>query len=367
MSGYNWHINNDKEVKHCKAQGQDACPFGDNPHSDDQQELYKISEDLLAKELGIFKKVEKPKTFKEFYDSNVPFLLKKKGKEQQEILDKAKEEKRALTFDEMVIHEEYVEEITSFLRDNGGETESFYTDEFGLYGKDRILLQNSLVDEMEKRNKNVPTDRKALLGGGMAGAGKTSALKTFKVADPDDYVSINPDDFKEMMAEKGMIPEIPGVLPMEASTLVHKESSAITYQFLVKNIDKGKNIFMDQTIASIKKTSTDLAMCNKNDYKIEGFFVDVTPEVSSQRAEYRYREGTNDYLKTGEGYGGRPVPKFFKDKQQNNNINGYNSKNAENFMRLANIKGLFKTPPRVFDNSVQGKSPVEINITDFKN
>ena len=40
------------------------------------------------------------------------------------------------------------------------------------------------------------------------------------------YLMINPDDIKEEMARRGMVPEIEGLSPMEASDLVHEESSA---------------------------------------------------------------------------------------------------------------------------------------------
>ena len=36
---------------------------------------------------------------------------------------------------------------------------------------------------------------------------------------------INPDDIKEELAQRGMVPEIDGLSPMEATDLVHEESS----------------------------------------------------------------------------------------------------------------------------------------------
>jgi hypothetical protein len=35
------------------------------------------------------------------------------------------------------------------------------------------------------------------------------------------YLTINPDDVKEEMGRRGLIPDVPGLSPMEASDLVH--------------------------------------------------------------------------------------------------------------------------------------------------
>ena len=66
--------------------------------------------------------------------------------------------------------------------------------------------------------------------GGLGGAGKTTILKGQANVDLSRYLMINPDDIKEEMAQRGLVPHIEGLSPMEASDLVHEESSAIAKQ-----------------------------------------------------------------------------------------------------------------------------------------
>jgi hypothetical protein len=41
------------------------------------------------------------------------------------------------------------------------------------------------------------------------------------------FITINPDDIKELMVQRGMVPQYDGLTPMEASTFIHEESSDI--------------------------------------------------------------------------------------------------------------------------------------------
>lgn len=329
-----YHINDGFEVMPCTAE-EGNCPFGDNPHFNDKKSADQGLEKLLTERLGTTSTVTKRRSFKEFYESTVPYPLKQRGLEQQKLLETARAEGRSLDFEEMKVHETYVEDMTSFLREHKGETYIFYGEDEG-YTEERELEQEKVVTKMIESMKNIPRERKALLGGGMGGAGKTSALYRFEIVDPDDYASVNPDDFKEAMAEAGMIPHVPGLLPMEASTLVHEEASDLTYAFFAQMREQGTNVFLDQTLASIKNTVKDLDMCIKQGYSIDSFFVDISPEISSERATYRYRNKTNEYLIKGTGNGGRPIPKFFSDTQTSTSKT-YQSRNAENFVKLVRI------------------------------
>ncbi len=51
---------------------------------------------------------------------------------------------------------------------------------------------------------------------------------------------INPDDIKEEMAKRGMIPEVGGLSPMEASDLVHEESSDVAKRLAVRACAAGR-------------------------------------------------------------------------------------------------------------------------------
>lgn len=368
------HITDDFEVKICAAKRSEDCPYAGNPHFpvSESEIAFKVSEAMLEAELGMFPTMESDEEwedidppeeidYRDFYDEVVPQELKDEGLEQERLLQRAREEGRALTPLEMKDHEEYVEEITSFLRRHGGETSVLLADR-GVYLEERGKKKAALIRDYILAHSDVPSDREALLAGGMGGAGKTSVVETFGFADSENYIHINPDDMKQLMAENGLIPEIPGLLPMEASTLVHNEASDMAYNVLHRAVRRGKNVFLDQTLANIRYAAEDIKTCRERGYSIDAFFVDVPAEVSDQRAKDRYTEGTNKFLETGEGNGGRPVPRFFMRKQSST---VQNSKNAENFVRLTKIRGLFRTPPRVFDNSVNGEAPRELVISLF--
>ena len=76
--------------------------------------------------------------------------------------------------------------------------------------------------------------------------------------DWSQYLMINPDDIKEEMARRGMIPEIDGLSPMEASELVHEESSYLASQLAIRAQADGKNLIWDITMSIDKKPSSEL-------------------------------------------------------------------------------------------------------------
>ena len=80
----------------------------------------------------------------------------------------------------------------------------------------------------------VPNDHKAIIAGGLAGAGKTTVLEKHAGIDRSQYLTINPDDIKAEMAKRGMVPKVDGLSPMEASDLIHEESSYMARQLATR-------------------------------------------------------------------------------------------------------------------------------------
>jgi ABC-type nitrate/sulfonate/bicarbonate transport system ATPase subunit len=78
---------------------------------------------------------------------------------------------------------------------------------------------------MYQASDDVPSDGRAVIAGGIAGAGKTTVLESFAGIDRSQHLTVNPDEIKEKMAERRMIPGADGLSPMERSGLVHEESS----------------------------------------------------------------------------------------------------------------------------------------------
>jgi hypothetical protein len=168
---------------------------------------------------------------------------------------------------------------------------------------------------------------------------------------------LNPDDIKEILAEKGLVPQIDGLTPMEASPLVHEEASWICSQLARIVISRKKNVIYDLTMASYNSTKKKIDVLANSGYKkIDAIFVDISPTTSDSRAASRHLNGHNRYLK-GEGYGGRILPRGLTAAQVPND-NRYRSLNAEIFSQLKE-EGVFSSA-KAFDNDVDGRAPIEL-------
>ena len=75
----------------------------------------------------------------------------------------------------------------------------------------------------------------------------------FADIDRSQYLTINPDNIKEELAKRDLIPKVEGLSPMEASDLVHEESSHIAKQLAMRAQADGKNVIWDITMSSTAK------------------------------------------------------------------------------------------------------------------
>jgi predicted ABC-type ATPase len=177
-----------------------------------------------------------------------------------------------------------------------------------IWSTDRTLLHHSLLDEIYARAADVPCDHEAIVAGGLSGAGKTTVLANHPEIDRSKYLTINPDNLKEEMARHGMIPEVEGLSPMEASELVHEESSYLARQLAIRAQAEGKNLIWDITMSDQAKTEQRIMDLREAGYtKIQALFVQIPIETSLKRTEARYWENQEKWL-AGEGLGGRLIP-----------------------------------------------------------
>jgi len=93
-----------------------------------------------------------------------------------------------------------------------------------VWSAERETLQDSIIDDLYRKASGVPRERRAIMAGGLPGAGKSTILEGHPGIDRSQYLVINPDKIKEEMARRNMIPPVDGLSPMEASDLVHEES-----------------------------------------------------------------------------------------------------------------------------------------------
>jgi predicted kinase len=222
-----------------------------------------------------------------------------------------------------------------------------------VWSYDRRLVHDSLIESLYARAADVPNDHEAVVTGGLAGAGKTTVLTDHAGIDLGRYLMINPDLIKEEMAARGLVPEINGLTPMEASELVHEESSHIAKRLAHLAQADGKNVIWDITMSRVESAEQRIQSLRASGYtKIEGIFVDIPVEVSLRRADDRHREGHDQY-RAGNGLGGRCVPKDIIQAQADDH---WGSKNRAHFEA---VKGRF-TGWALYNNSVDGRAPVLI-------
>ena len=172
----------------------------------------------------------------------------------------------------------------------------------------RDALHGEIVAEIYGHASEVPCEYKAFIVGGLGGAGKTTILNQTPGIEISRFLVINPDDIKEELARRGLVPEIEGLTPMEASDLVHEESSAIAKQLARKAQSDGKNLIWDITMSSEESTQRRIDDLRAAGYtQVDGLFIDIPIETSVKRMELRHREGHDKY-RAGIGLGGRFVP-----------------------------------------------------------
>ncbi|HWG65236.1 MAG TPA: zeta toxin family protein [Streptosporangiaceae bacterium] len=225
------------------------------------------------------------------------------------------------------------------------------------WSRERRHLHRTIVAELYAKAESVPCEGKAIVAGGLAGAGKTTVLADHADVDRAQYFTINPDDIKEELARRKLIPEIEGVSPMEASDLAHEESSHVAKQLARRAYSERRNVIWDITMSSQESTERRIDSLRNAGYeRIDGIFVDIPLEVSLRRAEGRHREDQEKF-RAGRGLGGRLVPPDVIKGQADPD---WVSKNRKTF---EGVKGKCDNWT-VYDNSVDGRSPRRLEASE---
>jgi len=219
-----------------------------------------------------------------------------------------------------------------------------------IWSVDRQAAHSIIIDDMYQKAESAPNNHEAIIAGGLCGAGKTTVLDDYAGIDRSQYLTISPDDIKKALATLGLVPEIDGLSPMEASDLVHKESSYIARQLAARAQTDGKNLIWDIQLSSRESADDRIDNLRAAGYeRIEAVFVDIPVDVSLKRADARHREGEEEY-RSGIGLGGRYVPEEAITSQADTE---WGSKNRAAFGEL---KPRFDQW-RMYDNSIDGGRP----------
>jgi predicted kinase len=177
-----------------------------------------------------------------------------------------------------------------------------------VWSYERRLVHDSLVQALYAQAAGVPCEHRAILAGGLPGAGKTTVLGGHADVDLSRYLAINPDLIKEELARRGLLPQIDGLSPMEAARLAHEEASHLAKRLAHRAQADGRNMIWDVTMSRPRTCADRIAALAAAGYaRVDAIFVDVPIRVSLLRADARHRAG-HDAYRAGSGVGGRFVP-----------------------------------------------------------
>lgn len=206
-------------------------------------------------------------------------------------------------------------------------TTTTHKDKFGVWGRERDAIHREIVDDFYERAANVPTEGRAILLGGNAGAGKSTVIAQQAGVDLGKFLKIDPDEIKEELAKRGLIPDLPGgdFSPMERSTLVHHESVRIADMLADRAFRDRKNVIWDGTMANPGLVFSRVKRMDDAGYgRIDAIFVDVSDGTSRRRVAERYRQQHSEW-QAGKGLGGRFVPKAVQNSMKSSDTRyGFN-------------------------------------------
>jgi predicted ABC-type ATPase len=227
----------------------------------------------------------------------------------------------------------------------------------GIWSPERAKIHGAIVEQLYEKARNVPSEGKAIVAGGLGGAGKSTVLGKHAGVDTSKYLTLNPDDMKEEIVNRGLAPEVDGLSPMEAAALIHEESSHITNLLAKRAYADKKNVIWDITMASRGSTQRRVHEMRAAGYDdVSAVFVDIPVETSVARALARHRRGMEQY-RNGVGFGGRYVPPSIIRK---NAVSGASSANRATFDALRTDFGHWSlydntgTAPRLVSTSKGG-------------
>jgi len=225
-----------------------------------------------------------------------------------------------------------------------------------IWSDEREARHDALIDRLYARAASVPWEQRAVVAGGLPGAGKTTVLTGHAGLDLSRYLVINPDIIKEEMARGRLLPQVRGLTPMESSMLAHEEASHIAKRLAHRAQGEGKNIVFDMTMSRTGTCTDRIAALRAHGYgQIEAVFVDIPIEVSLARADARHRQGHDDF-RAGVGLGGRFVFREMILAQSDHDWGSVNRANFEHVKRLCDAWSLFdnsadSSPARLAGNS----------------
>lgn len=233
---------------------------------------------------------------------------------------------------------------------------------------ERARQHQRILRDMQQRYKDYPREGKAIVMAGPPGAGKSTALKNFgketfglDVATKEEmkaganpahnYVTINPDDFKDFIEVDEA--RYPGLAPNELAAIKHEESSFLAKAATEYFMSRGYNVVIDITLGSVGSAARKYYTPWEDDYDFQVLLVDGDMANSRNNAGLRYKALDKETGKRT--YGGRFLPMGVIEHNAPTRP-GYRSKNAEEFEKFAaypKVSAAYVYDPYAPDKGIQ--------------
>jgi predicted ABC-type ATPase len=263
-----------------------------------------------------------------------------------------------LTDAEYADHVREIREQLDQAREQGLATDEMARDrDEEIWPRERAVFHTAIINDLYESTANVPNEYQAIMAGGLPGSGKSTILERYAGIDRSQFLTIDPDQIKKEMADRDLIPQVAELSPMEASDLVHEESSHIAKRIAHRAQADGKNVIWDITMSNRQTTEQRIDGLRSAGYtRIECIFVDISLNISEERAQARHRIGHDEY-RAGKGEGGRLIP---EDLIRGCRDTVWGSVNRRTFEE---VKQRFDKWD-MYDNSVDGRAPMLIQSSE---
>ncbi|WP_369164777.1 zeta toxin family protein [Streptomyces sp. AFD10] len=222
------------------------------------------------------------------------------------------------------------------LSPGAGDTAAQFSNR-GFYDRERFTLHTSIVERFKAKYADRPRGGSAvLLTAGAPGAGKSTVqhrLGSWQNEDSElgrlltaahglkmeDYVVLDPDEFKRALYEAGGMPRLSSeqmalsfdreLTPAEMSGLLHREATVLHTRVEDWAQREGYNLLLDATLANEEAGTKLLGSLARDGYDQRVILsVEVPLETSLAQNASRWQTGRIAYDQGADPYGGRMAP-----------------------------------------------------------
>jgi len=166
-------------------------------------------------------------------------------------------------------------------------------------------MHRDIVHGMLEQAQGVPSGRKAVIIGGIPSPQRDRAAKV--IAPEKDHVHVSVSRVKDEMVRRGMVPEVRGLSPAEASLLVHGEAEHVTGLLAREAARRGKDIALHTAMSDPEAVRAHAAGLGQGGHSVHVVHVHVDPARAADSHAARHRLGHEAYRRQ-ESPGGKYLP-----------------------------------------------------------